>query len=849
MAEVVIKISSQLQGDGLDKAKKGLDDVQQASDATGAKATGMENILTGAFHRIGEAAVNVALVAAQSLGKFVTDSVGAAAGFEEQMSGVQAVLGGTAEDNAKLTDLALNLGSTTKFSAQEAAEGMEILAANGLTAEQIIGGAAQATLDLAAATGGNLTNSAAVMSDAMAIFGLNTDEAGRAIDGITGVTIASKFDLQDYALALAQGGGVAKAAGVGFEDFNTAITVMSPLFASGSDAGTSFKTMLTRLVPASGPAADAMAELGLITEDGTNKFYDAEGNLKSMAEISDVLSSSLGGLSDAERAAAVSTIFGSDAMRAAVALADAGGAVFQDTAEAIGETSAADQAAIRLDNFSGAMEALNGAVETLKIIIGTELLPILSEIVNTYLIPFTQALIDGVNAFKDGADPIKAFADSLANAGWKETAQSILEIRDAFVEGFNWLLENEDGIVAAITAFSSVIAFKLVPMIWAAYIPALQAAAVATWAALAPWLPFIAIGALVAGIAFLIADNWDVLTEAFNNAGGGIAGVGASLQLLGQIIWNWITEFTGPFFSAIGQWAAGLWQWIVDATPVVLAKLGEWWNGFTGWISSQAGALASAFNGWIDSMVKWVSDSYEKLVEGLQKWWDGLDEWIAAKAIELATAFGVWVGQAILWITTLWPRTQTELGTWWDDLVEWIGTHSTLLATKIGEWVSSAVSWIVSAGPAAVTELGKWFDGIKKWIEEQGPLLAEKAKTWAGDLLSFITEAAKGLPDAAAKFAEDAWKAITGKLGEWFRGAAQFGGNLLGAFFGGVQEGSGNSPNPSKTDTAPAPEKGSGTRMGGTNVVTNNYNYSPTYQGSPNIAGDAVLVQSMAGSQ
>lgn len=848
MAEVVIKIKSQLEGDGLDKAKKGLDEVQQAAGDTGTSATGMEQVMTGVFHRVGEMAVNAAVTVAQALGGMVTESVNAAMGFEQQMSGVQAVLGGTAEDNAKLTDLALELGSKTKFSAQEAAEGMEILAANGLTAEQIIGGAAQATLDLAAATGGNLTNSAAVMTDAMNIFGLSTDEASRAIDGITGVTIQSKFDLQDYANALSQGGGVAMAAGVNFEDFNTAIAVMSPLFASGSDAGTSFKTMLTRLVPASGPAADAMAELGLITADGTNQFYDAEGNLKSMAEVSDVLASALNGLSDAERAAAVSTIFGSDAMRAAVALADAGGAVFQDTAEAIGETSAADQAAIRLDNYAGALEALNGAIETLKILVGTELLPVLSEIVNTYLIPFTQAVIDGVKAFKDGKDPIFAFAMALADAGFLGTAWQILEVRDAFVEGFGWIVDNKDNIINSITAFSAVIATKLVPVLWATYIPALQAAAVATWALIAPWLPFIAVGAAVAALAWVITDNWTILTEAFNAAGGGIAGAGAALQLLGQIIWDWIVEFTGPFFTAIGQWAVGLWQWIVAAWPGVVAQLGAWWNKFTGWVSSMAGAVGSAFSGWISGMWQWIVEAWNSTLEALGVWWDGLDEWIADKAVELAFAFGVWVGEAGKWLTELWPNTEEKIGNWWDDLVDWIVEYGPKLAKQIETWATDFVNWIVVAGPQAIEKLGKWLEGIGTWVTDNAEELGKKFSNWSSNLLGFIEDAATELPAAASKFAEEAWNSITGALTEWFKGAADFGGRLVGAFFGGVQVGAGG-PTEQKNNTTAAPEQGIGTRSGGTNVVTNNYNYSPTYQGTPNIAGDAVLVQSMAGGQ
>src|SRR5690606_16901472 len=123
----------------------------------------------------------------------------------------------------------------------------------------------------------------------MAIFGIKAEEMSRAVNGIVGTTQASKFSIEDYALALAQGGGVAASVGVDFEDFNASIAAISPLFASGSDAGTSFKTFLQRLVPQTDKAKEMMAELGIITADGANAFFDAQGNLKSMSEVAGIM--------------------------------------------------------------------------------------------------------------------------------------------------------------------------------------------------------------------------------------------------------------------------------------------------------------------------------------------------------------------------------------------------------------------------------------------------------------------------------------------------------------------------------------------------------------------------------
>ena len=86
------------------------------------------------------------------------------------------------------------------------ASSIEMLAKNGLNATQILNGAADATVNLAAATGTDLSTAADLATDTMAIFGIQAENMSKAINGITGVAVASKFTVDDYALALAQGG-------------------------------------------------------------------------------------------------------------------------------------------------------------------------------------------------------------------------------------------------------------------------------------------------------------------------------------------------------------------------------------------------------------------------------------------------------------------------------------------------------------------------------------------------------------------------------------------------------------------------------------------------------------------
>lgn len=341
------------------------------------------------------------------------ESINTAATFEETLSGIQAVLNPTASDMDALRAEAIRLGSSTKFSAQESALAIEMLAKNGLNAQEILGGALEASLSFASATGADLASSADIATDAMLAFGKEAGDLPDVVNQLVGVTVNSKFGWQDLSLALAQGGGVFAGVGGEIEDFATILAGTSHLFKSGSDAGTSLKVMMTRLIPSSENAAEAMRELGIITADGQNQFFTASGELQSMAHISGVMARVTAGLSEEQKNQYLTTIFGQDAMRAAIATAQLGTDGFLDMQASIAQVDAGEQARIRMDNFKGSLEELRGAAETLQIDLGTRLLPTLRSIV--------QEVTRGVNWFGNLPTPVQntalAFGAAVAAAG------------------------------------------------------------------------------------------------------------------------------------------------------------------------------------------------------------------------------------------------------------------------------------------------------------------------------------------------------------------------------------------------------------------------------------------------
>ena len=116
-------------------------------------------------------------------------------------------------------------------------------------------------------------------------------------------------------------------------------------------------------------------QLGIITADGKNQFFDAAGNMKSMSEIAGILNKSLSGLSDEQKNQALSTIFGSDAMRAAAALAGFTDKEFLDLKATMKNVDAETAAATRMNTLGGQIEILRGIVDQIATDIGTAFLP------------------------------------------------------------------------------------------------------------------------------------------------------------------------------------------------------------------------------------------------------------------------------------------------------------------------------------------------------------------------------------------------------------------------------------------------------------------------------------------
>lgn len=300
--------------------------------------------------------------------------------FEKELSAIASVSGATQGELDKMRSKALQLGADTSFSASEAAQAMNELAKAGISTTAILNGAADATVALAAAGGVDLPTAATIAANAMNQFGLTAQQLPGIVDNIAGAANASAIDVKDLGISMSQVGAVAHLAGLSFQDTAVAIAELGNAGIKGSDAGTSLKTFLQNLIPTTKQQIKLFDQLGITTNGAGNKFFDASGKIRSLADVSQVLQTALKGMSKEQQLATLQTLFGSDAIRAAAVLADNGAKGFNDLAAAMGKTSAADVAAKRLDNTAGRIEQLKGSIETLAIAIGELLLPFIDRL-------------------------------------------------------------------------------------------------------------------------------------------------------------------------------------------------------------------------------------------------------------------------------------------------------------------------------------------------------------------------------------------------------------------------------------------------------------------------------------
>ncbi|MGG0619223.1 phage tail tape measure protein [Bacillus altitudinis] len=303
-------------------------------------------------------------------------SVKTAADFEQAMSKVQSISGATGQDFQDLQNIAMKLGETTKFTATEAAQGLQYLAMAGFSVKDQVG-SLPAVLNMAAAASVDMGTSADIVSNIMTGFGIASEDSTYAVDVLVKTMTTANTDLLQLGDAMKYVAPVSTALGFSFEETAAAVAKMSDAGIQGSMAGTALRAGMLRLANPVGRAAKVMQRYGIEVET-------ADGKMKSLPDIIDHLNSKFGDLGQAEKTAAIASLVGTEAASGFVSLLAVGSDEIRRYTKALEESGGtADRVAkTQMDNLKGSFEELKSALEGVGIKLGNEFLPHIRSIVD-----------------------------------------------------------------------------------------------------------------------------------------------------------------------------------------------------------------------------------------------------------------------------------------------------------------------------------------------------------------------------------------------------------------------------------------------------------------------------------
>jgi TP901 family phage tail tape measure protein len=313
------------------------------------------------------AAIGTGAVAA---GKFIGDSLGVYAEFEDSMKQVQATMGLTGDEGEeafkKLSEAAKEAGASTRFTASESADALNYLALAGYNVDQAIE-ALPGVLTLAAAGGMDLAQASDLVTDSMAALGLEISQMGDYMDLMARTAQRSNTNVQQLGEAILVSGATMKNAGQSVETLNVMLGVLANRGIKGAEGGTKLRNVVMSLTSPTSKAAKELENLGV-------SVSDSEGNIRDLNDILTELNGKLNGLSEADKLNALSNIFNKQDIAGVNALLAGTGEemenLYQELANAKG--AAEDMANIMEGGLAGSVRSLKSAYEGLQIAIGEQ---------------------------------------------------------------------------------------------------------------------------------------------------------------------------------------------------------------------------------------------------------------------------------------------------------------------------------------------------------------------------------------------------------------------------------------------------------------------------------------------
>ena len=277
--------------------------------------------------------------------------------FDAGMSNVAAISEATAEELDVLRDKAREMGASTVFSATQAADALQYMAMAGWDTESMLDGV-EGIMNLAAASGEDLAMVSDIVTDALTAFGLSAADSGHFADVLAAASSSANTNVGMLGESFKYVAPVAGAMGFSVEDISVALGLMANSGIKASQAGTSLRSMLSRLANPTKEVQGALDALGV-------SLTNSDGSIKEFSTIINELRVGFSGLTEAEKTQAAANLAGQEAMSGLLAIVNTSDADFANLTESINNADGTAQAMAdtMTDNLPGAITMAKSALE------------------------------------------------------------------------------------------------------------------------------------------------------------------------------------------------------------------------------------------------------------------------------------------------------------------------------------------------------------------------------------------------------------------------------------------------------------------------------------------------------
>lgn len=540
--------------------------------------------------------------AATKLAGLAKSSVSVGMNFDASMSQVAATMGTTVDQIDNLTKVAKEMGSTTKFTATQAADALNYLALAGYDANK----AAEvlpSVLNLAAAGGMDLAYASDLVTDAMASLNIeankqNVDDFGNKLAMAASKANANVSQLGEAILTV---GGTAANLKGGTTELTTALGLLANVGIKGAEGGTHLRNIILSLQSPTDEAAKKMQKLGL-------QVYDSQGKMRGLNDILSDLNSAMNGMTQGQKDSIINQLFNKTDLAAVNGLLAAQGDQWNTLAAQIDNADGAmgQMAETQIDNLQGAMTIMSSAFEGMQLAVYDELEPTLTEAVKwgtDCLTQLTTALSEG------GPEAMLAAAGEIISDLTAGIAAQLPGLMQTGVEIITQLAQNlTDTMPAMLDTGAEVLAALAQGIINAA--PALLTSATE----------------IIAEFMLYLGDHADEIMD-------------TGMQLLESLVIG-ITDNLPQLITAaaalIANWAAALIAHLPDILKCGAAMLTTLVDGIVCSLENLAEAalacVAKLVGVWDGSMDEWGhigENIVSGLLNGIKGAWNSLTKWVS----------------------------------------------------------------------------------------------------------------------------------------------------------------------------------------------------------------------------